>query len=160
MSNVETRDTAGVAVRPPLLFLSGLLVGWLLEFALPLGPVIGFTGTPRWIVGLVLVALAFAFFIPAARGFSGAGTSIPTDRPTTALVTSGPYRWTRNPIYLALMLLYLGIAVLGGLWWAVPLLIPILLVLHFGVVLREEAYLERKFGDAYRAYRTEVRRYL
>ena len=94
------------------------------------------------------------------RRFAAAGTSVPTVRPSTALVTTGIYAWTRNPIYLGLTAIYAGLAIASNAWWAVLLLLPVLVILQVGVVSREERYLERRFGDAYRDYRTRVRRWL
>jgi protein-S-isoprenylcysteine O-methyltransferase Ste14 len=81
-------------------------------------------------------------------------------KPTTALVTEGPFRYSRNPIYVALTLLYVGVALLINALWILLLVVPAVLVLRYGVIAREEAYLTRKFGDAYRQYTTQVRRWL
>jgi protein-S-isoprenylcysteine O-methyltransferase Ste14 len=150
-------DTAGVVIRPPVLFLICLVAGLLLEWVLPPAR---FESPWLWALGLVLIAGGAALVITAAQYFRRAGTSVPTWRPTTALVPTGPYRFTRNPIYIGLSAIYLGIAALAGSLWIALLVVPALLVLHFGVVLREEAYLERRFGEEYRAYRTRVRRWI
>ena len=89
-----------------------------------------------------------------------AGTNIRPDLPTTALVTEGPFRFTRNPLYLGLTLMYAGIALLIPGTWPLLLLVPVLLVMRWGVIAREERYLERKFGEPYRAYLGRVRRWL
>jgi protein-S-isoprenylcysteine O-methyltransferase Ste14 len=81
-------------------------------------------------------------------------------KPTTALVTEGPFRYSRNPIYVALTLLYVGVALLINALWILLLIVPAVLVLRYGVIAREEAYLARKFGDAYRQYMAQVRRWL
>ena len=81
-------------------------------------------------------------------------------RPTAAIVTSGPFRFSRNPLYLALTLVYCGLSLAVNSWWGGVVLAPLLVVMHRGVVLREERYLERKFGETYRRYRSQVRRYL
>jgi protein-S-isoprenylcysteine O-methyltransferase Ste14 len=81
-------------------------------------------------------------------------------RPATALITEGPFRFTRNPLYLSLALLYLGIALGLGVLWPIVLLPALMLLVQQLVVLREEAYLESRFGDAYRTYRKRVRRWL
>jgi protein-S-isoprenylcysteine O-methyltransferase Ste14 len=80
--------------------------------------------------------------------------------PTTALVAAGPFRFSRNPLYVALTLVYVALALLTNALWVLVLIVPVLFVTHYGVVRREERYLEAKFGDAYRAYRSRVRRYL
>jgi protein-S-isoprenylcysteine O-methyltransferase Ste14 len=89
-----------------------------------------------------------------------AGTNIRPDQPTLALVTDGAFRFSRNPLYLAAAGLYVGVALLVHALWPLVLLIPMLAVLQWGVVAREERYLEAKFGDAYRAYKARVRRWL
>ena len=81
-------------------------------------------------------------------------------KPTMSIVTAGPFRFTRNPLYLGVTLIYCGLALVSNTWWGFVLLVPVLLLIHFGVVAREERYLERKFGDSYRQYRASVRRYL
>ena len=80
--------------------------------------------------------------------------------PSTTVVTTGLYRLSRNPIYLGLAALYLGLAFAANSGWAVILLLPILAVMRYGVIAREERYLEAKFGDDYRAYKARVRRWL
>lgn len=150
-------DTAGVVVRPPVLFLVCLMAGVLLEWALPPARL---ESLWLWGFGLFLIAGGAALVVTAARHFHRAGTNVPTWRPTTTLVSTGPYRYTRNPIYIGLAAIYLGIAALAGSLWIALMVMPSLLVLQFGVVLREEAYLERRFGEAYRDYRTRVRRWI
>jgi protein-S-isoprenylcysteine O-methyltransferase Ste14 len=96
-----------------------------------------------------------------ARGaMQVAGTNIDPTLPTTAVVASGPFHFSRNPLYVALTLVYLGLTLLANTQWGLVMLVPLLFVMHRGVVLREERYLEQKFGETYRAYRRKVRRYL
>ena len=89
-----------------------------------------------------------------------AGTNVNPGRPTTAIVTSGPFRFSRNPLYLSLTLLYFGLILAFNTWRGIILLVPLLIIMHFGVVLREERYLEQKFGDEYRDYKARVARYV
>jgi protein-S-isoprenylcysteine O-methyltransferase Ste14 len=89
-----------------------------------------------------------------------AGSNVPTSMPTTTIVDTGPYRFTRNPIYLAMMLALAGLAIAFDSLWILLTLVPFALVIGYGVVAREEAYLERKFGEAYRRYRARVRRWV
>ena len=89
-----------------------------------------------------------------------AGTNIDPMLPARAIVTSGPFRYSRNPLYLALTLLYLGLTLALNTWWGLVMLVPLFIVMDRGVVLREERYLEQKFGEIYRQYRSDVRRYL
>ena len=88
------------------------------------------------------------------------GTNVNPTLPTTAIVENGPFRLTRNPLYLGLTFIYVGLSFFLNTWWSLFLLIPVWLVMHFLVVRREEAYLERKFGQSYLAYCQRVRRYL
>ena len=94
------------------------------------------------------------------RRLRAAATNISTDLPATALVVDGIYGWSRNPLYLAMTLTYIGLAIAAGSVWAIALLLPLLVLMHVGVISREERYLEREFGDAYRQYKSRVRRWL
>jgi protein-S-isoprenylcysteine O-methyltransferase Ste14 len=89
-----------------------------------------------------------------------AGTNVNPSLPTTAIVTSGPFRFSRNPLYMALTLLYFGLTLAVNTWWGIVVLVPLLILMHRGVVLREERYLEAKFGESYRQYCSKVPRYL
>ena len=89
-----------------------------------------------------------------------AGTNVRPDRPTTAIVVDGPFRYTRNPLYLATTGLYVGVSLLVDALWPLVLLPPMLAIIEWGVIRREERYLDAKFGDTYRAYRSRVRRWL
>jgi protein-S-isoprenylcysteine O-methyltransferase Ste14 len=100
-----------------------------------------------------------AMTVGAKRGFDAAGTNIRPDRPTTSLVTTGLFAHTRNPVYIGGELALVGLALLLGSDWILLLMAPAMLLLHYGVVLREERYLERKFGAAYLAYKESVPRY-
>ena len=150
-------DTAGVAVRPPVLYLGTLLLGGLIDLVFPAQIPAFAERLPT--AGLALVA-GLGLLVACFLRFKAAGTNVPTWMPTTALVISGPYHFSRNPIYLALTIIYLGLALAYGSWWPIVLLAPVLIVMRFGVIGREERYLEAKFGDAYRAYRASVRRWI
>jgi protein-S-isoprenylcysteine O-methyltransferase Ste14 len=153
-------ETAGVVARPPLIFLGFLGFGLALDAFLPwpLLPDVGFV--LRYAGGGVLAGLGLAMLLACLRQFRRRGTPVQTWKPTTALVTDGPYRVTRNPIYLGLFAFYLGLGVLADTFWIVALGVPLFLVLRYGVVAREEAYLERRFGEAYRRYCGRVRRWI
>jgi protein-S-isoprenylcysteine O-methyltransferase Ste14 len=114
----------------------------------------------RYAIGFVLALLGIAVILAGARRFIAAGTNLPPMLPTTALVTDGPYRWSRNPLYLAMLTIYLGIAIAAGSLWGLVLAVPLFGLINVAVVAREERYLERKFGDVYRQYRGHVRRWL
>ena len=152
-------DVPGVIALPPLIFLGFLAAAAVLEAIMPL-PVAVAHSLARYVAGAVLAAGGFVMIATGTRRFAAAGTNVPPTLPTTALVVDGIYRRTRNPLYLGLSLIYLGLGVAAGSLWAIGLLVPLLWVISVGVVKREERYLERKFGDAYRDYRARVRRWI
>ena len=154
------RDTAGVIAAPPLLFgaaLIGAVALHLFVYRLDI------TQHHRGILRAAAVALMVGGLLLSGavmRVFRTAGTPVPPYRPTTRRVTSGPYRYTRNPDYIGQTLLYAGIASALNSWWPLLLLPLVLLIVQRGVVLREERYLDAKFGQEYRDYKAMVRRWL
>src|SRR5262249_34480411 len=154
----NTADTSQVIVRPPLAWglavIAGLALNWLVP--LPFRP----DNVPAGSLRAMAFVLGLALFAWAIVTISRAGSNVPTNRPTTTIVESGPYRLTRNPIYVAMFLALIGLAVVFDSLWLFITLVPFALVIRYGVVAREEAYLERKFGDVYRAYRSRVRRWV
>ena len=151
------RDVPGVVAPPPLILLGFLLAGSALDWIRPL-PLL--PAAAQYAIGGVLIAVASAVAFSAIACFLRAGTNVPTRRPATALVIVGPYRFSRNPIYVGMILLLLGIGIMVDSLWILALAVPLALVLRYGVIAREERYLEGKFGDAYRAYRARVRRWI
>jgi protein-S-isoprenylcysteine O-methyltransferase Ste14 len=157
---VTDTGTAGVIARPPLLFLAALLVGFVLDRLLRLPfPVRGIDLVP-WIISGLLILVGLAVFAAGIRNFSRAATPVPTNEPTRVLVTAGIHGWTRNPIYLGMFLIYGGIGVAAQNTWILVLTLPLAILIRYGVVAREEAYLERRFGNAYLDYRQRVRRWI
>lgn len=156
---MSTPDTAGVIAPPPLIALAAIACAALLEWIAPIGWIAGAPPIVRWLVGGALVLSAVALIAAAILRFTRAGTPVPTRSPTTALVTTGVYAAMRNPIYVGFFCLLLGIAVLAAWDWLAPLAFVCMAVIHWGVVRREELYLAAKFGDAYAAYKSRVRRY-
>ena len=152
--------TAGVIARPPLLFLAALLIGFVLDRLLRLPFPIPGIDLVDWIIGGSLILIGLALAAAGIRNFSWAGTPVQGTKPTRALVTTGIHGWTRNPIYLGMFLLYGGIGVAARSPWILMLTLPLAITIRYGVVAREETYLERRFGDAYRDYKARVRRWL
>lgn len=152
--------TAGVVARPPLLFLAALLAGFVLDtlLRLPL-PLPGSQPVHR-VIGGLLVFAGLALTIAGTRNFSRAGTPVRGIHPTRALVTTGIHGWMRNPIYLGMFSIYAGIGIAAHSTWILILTLPLIIVIRYGVVAREEVYLERLFGDEYLAYKQRVRRWL
>jgi protein-S-isoprenylcysteine O-methyltransferase Ste14 len=154
----DTADTARVIIRPPLAWGLAVIAGLALDWLVPLG-FLPAAVPARWL-GAAVFVLALALFAWAIVTVTRAGSNVPTNRPTTTIVESGPYRFTRNPIYLGMVLALIGLAIAFNTLWLLLSLVPFALVIRYGVVAREEAYLERKFGDPYRGYRSRVRRWL
>jgi protein-S-isoprenylcysteine O-methyltransferase Ste14 len=150
-------DHSGVAVPPPLLYAVPLAVGLLLHWAYPIALMPRGVAVP---LGVLLVVLSLALLASAMISFRRARTSPVPIKPTTAIVETGPYRFTRNPMYVGLAALYLGVTLwVDSLWPILFLPIALFMIQRF-VIAREERYLEAKFGDQYRGYKARVRRWL
>lgn len=154
----DPADTASVITRPPVAWALAVLAGLALQRVVSL-PFVPASVPVGWVGGMVFV-LALALLAWAITAITKAGSNVPTNMPTTTIVQTGPYRFTRNPIYLGMFLGLVGLAIAFDSLWLLGTLVAFALVIRYGVVAREEAYLERKFGDAYRHYRTRVRRWL
>lgn len=152
-----TKDTAGVIAPPPLIFLGGLivgcLIGWFHHFAF-LPKVVGY------ILGGSLIAAGLIIVLIAKVKMSKVDTNIEPWKPTTAILSDGIYAISRNPIYLAMIVMYLGAVFLLNSLWILPPLALVILIMHYGVILREEKYLEQKFGAEYLTYKEKVRRWI
>ena len=153
----ESADHPDIVALPPLLYLAAFLVVLLLRWIRP-WPILSPHLVPWVGIGLLLAGLAIG--IPGRLALRSAGTSVKPTQPTTAIVMRGPYRFTRNPLYVGLTCFFVGLTLAFDTGWGFVVLVPLLVVMHFGVVRREESYLERKFGEEYRQYRGRVRRYL
>ncbi len=155
-----TRDRPGVIAPPPLIALATLLIGLGFDRLFPSSLIISVLSPgQRLALGLALAGLGAACSGLGIAHFRHVGTHVEPWKPALHLASGGIYRHTRNPMYLGLGLAVAGIAVASGSDWTLAWLLPAALVLHFGVVLREERYLEQKFGDAYRRYQQRVPRY-
>jgi protein-S-isoprenylcysteine O-methyltransferase Ste14 len=144
-------------VRPPLVYLTSLFSGAVMHLAMPL-PFL--PGTLAMALGVPLVGVAIALFSDSVGKFRAAGTPVPARKPTTLIFRTGPYRLSRNPIYLAFSVFHLGIAVWVNTVWLLATLVGAVALIHYVVIRREEQYLERKFGAQYLDYRASVRRWL
>jgi protein-S-isoprenylcysteine O-methyltransferase Ste14 len=151
------RDISGVVAPPPLIFLAGLGIGFALEALLPGSSV---PDAVAWILGgaLLLAGLVLLFWFEQA--FTRKKTPANPWRPTTAIATDGPYRITRNPAYVGMALVYIGIALCSHALWVLLPLPVVLAIIDRGVITREERYLERKFGQEYLDYKRRVRRWI
>jgi protein-S-isoprenylcysteine O-methyltransferase Ste14 len=157
MANVP--DSPGVIIMPPLLLLIIVLGGLVLDWLAPLGLLSRLPLLPRGAVGAILIFLGIGLAAGGRARFLTAGTNVKPYLPATVLVTSGTFARLRNPMYVGWTIALVGFAVLVASDWILVLMVPSLVVLHYGVVLREERYLEQKFGEPYRAYKLSAPRY-
>jgi protein-S-isoprenylcysteine O-methyltransferase Ste14 len=144
-------------VRPPLVYLASILLGLLLHVVWPLPLVRRAVGAP---IGAAVVLIAIGLFIASVRAFRAAGTPVPGNRPTTTIVPTGPYRFSRNPIYLAFSTLQVGLALWVSSLWLLVTLVPALALMSLWVIPREERYLEGRFPSEYLPYKSSVRRWV
>lgn len=150
-------DSPHVLILPPLLYLLGLAVGFILHLLAPRS----IAPPPlAYVLAIALLVAGIGLGSWARLHLKRRGTHVDPRQPTTALVTDGPYRYSRNPLYFRVTLLYLGFAFFVNDVWLLAVLPLVLIVLYVGVIRREERYLEAKFGDDYRAYKANVRRWL
>src|SRR5882724_3306695 len=159
MSMAVEPDSAGVRFPPPFLYLGALLLGLAAERFVTLRS-FGIGWRLLVATGALLFVAGAAMMLAAAGLFRRLGTNVPPSQPTTLIATTGPYRWTRNPMYLGMALIYAGLAIGFDGPIAFALLPLVLIAIQTQVIAREERYLETKFGDDYRRYKAEVRRWL
>ena len=150
-------DSARVKFPPPFIYLIGLVLGLIISRYIPVRVIPAAIVLP---LGIALLIAWIALSAPALASFFRVRTPLSPNKPTAALVTSGVFSITRNPLYLGLVALYLAIAVLTNSLWAIVLIIPVVVIVRVAVIDREERYLERKFGREYTDYKQRVRRWL
>ena len=153
----EKKDTAGVLAPPPIIYLAFFVIGMELDY---LWPVPLLPQPLQYILGAAIIAASALLVFTVFRAFSQAKTSIDPYKPTTAIISTGPFGRSRNSAYIALTLLFIGCAVAVDGLWLLAMVIPAIVTIHYFVVLREEAYLERKFGSEYLDYKAAVRRWI
>jgi protein-S-isoprenylcysteine O-methyltransferase Ste14 len=150
-------DKANVIAPPPVIFAAVVVLGLLIDRAYPIALLPPALGKP---LGILLLVAPVLIMASALRELRKARTPVDPYKPTSAIVRAGAFHFSRNPLYLSLILVTLGIAFLANALWIALLLVPGVAVLRFGVIAREESYLDRKFGDDYRRYKAETRRWL
>lgn len=154
MANNDT----GIRIIPPLVFLAAFLIAWLVFWLWPLA--FPFSTGPLRIVGVLLILAPLAVMPSLFALFRRAGSKYDVRRVPKGLVTDGAFRFSRNPGYLGLVVLSLGVSALFDNPWVLPAAAIAAVVTHYQVVLKEEAVLEREFGDVYRQYKARVRRWI
>ncbi len=157
MAIEQVPDRADVIAFPPLLFGSTLAVCVLLRFLFPT-PFL--SNETALLIGSALVLIGLPMLLLAFRQMIRNKTTIHPSGTTTTIVRNGLYAYTRNPMYVALTLLYIGVCVMVNAYWGLLLLIPLLITVQKGIIEREERYLARKFGEEYLRYKAQVRRWL
>jgi protein-S-isoprenylcysteine O-methyltransferase Ste14 len=154
----SSADAANLGlIRPPLVYLGSIALGLVVHYAWPVRFLPPSVSTP---VGAMLTLLAVSLFVAAVRTLRAAGTPIPGNRPTTAIVRTGPYRFSRNPIYLAFSLFQLGLSIWINSVGLLITLVPAISLMALVVVPKEEHYLKARFPSEYSSYRAAVRRWL
>lgn len=152
-----SKDRPGILVPPPAIYIGGLAVGWLLERYWPTKMLPASIGLA---LGLPLVVAGVLGLLWAAATMWRGGTTVNPYKSAVSLTMDGPFRYSRNPIYVADVLLYGGLALVFDWLWALALLPLVLIAMHFHVIVREERHLERKFGEDYLRYKRNVRRWV
>ena len=150
-------DLDGVQTPPPVVYLALMLFGVGLQFRWPI-PFLA-PGT-QYAIGFTVIVLSIVLFGLVLRTFLASKTSLDHRRPTTALIRSGPFRYSRNPIYVSMTMLGLGAGALLNNFWIVLAMVPAVFVIRYFVIAKEEALLEKKFGDEYLRYKASVRRWI
>lgn len=149
--------TPGIKVPPPLIYASALLIGIGLKRVWPMSPLPTFWA---YTAGATLIIASVLIMPPVLLRFRRAGTTFDVHKAASALITDGPYRFSRNPTYVSLTMLYVGLGAVLNNAWILLLLVPVLLTMDVFVIRREEKHLEEKFGHRYLQYKASVRRWL
>lgn len=154
------KDSPGVFIPPPLFYVLIFLLSLILQGAFTLKQAYFFHSRTASILGLLIILAGFCFAAPALRQFFISKNSIIPIKPASSLQTNGIYAISRNPMYLGLLFQYLGMSFIFGNWWTI-LLIPVLIgLVHYFIILPEERYLQRAFGNSYTDYTKKVRRWI
>ena len=154
------KDRPDVVVFPPVVPLAILVLAIALQWLAPLNLLAEVASTSRIVAGTVVALAGALVVVSGQRALARRGTNVNPSLPTLALATGGVYRFTRNPMYVGGMTALAGIALIFALDWLLLLMVPAAVVLHLGIVRREEQYLDRKFGDEYRSYSAQAPRYV
>lgn len=154
---MQTNPLQKIKILPPFYFLFALAIGWVLELYYPLDL---FRAVWIYYTGLGMIVFSFGLAIWSAMEFKRANTSIDVRQNTTSMVTSGPYRFSRNPLYLSVLLLTVGLSLSLNLGWVIGALILIVPLFHYKVIKQEETYLLQLFEDEYRRYKKTVRSWI
>ena len=154
----EAEAGPGIRIPPPMFYLAALAMGIALEYLLWPIPILG--APSRYVIASILIVVSVAIMPPVLIRFRRAGTSFDVRKAASSLITDGPYRSSRNPTYVSLTMLYLGVGILINNGWVLILVIPVFFIVDMWVIRGEERHLEAKFGEQYLRYKGTVRRWL
>jgi protein-S-isoprenylcysteine O-methyltransferase Ste14 len=157
MKSERPKDSPDVISCPPMVFAGALAAGMLWSWMIPSPK---FSAESLKVLGAMLGVFGTTLAFWGAYTFRRAGTHVRPSRPVTALVTGGPFRYSRNPFYLAMTVIYIGITLYVGFLWPLVTLVPALIMVQWRIVRREEQFLESRFGEDYRAYKARVHRWI
>ncbi|HVY18616.1 MAG TPA: isoprenylcysteine carboxylmethyltransferase family protein [Bauldia sp.] len=160
MSQTNSTDTAGVTILPPLIYVGGLVIGYILQLLIPFPIVPPVFDVAVRLLGVVVLFAGGWLVFTGAGSLQAAGTPMNPHEPSKTLVFAGPYKFTRNPMYLGMTLLLVGFAFIGNALWPLLAAIPAVWWIQTQVIAREEAYLEAKFGAPYLDFKKRVRRWI
>jgi protein-S-isoprenylcysteine O-methyltransferase Ste14 len=154
------KDNPGVFIPPPLFYICIFLLSFVLQRLYSIKQAFFFHSLIAIILGVIFILTSLIFSIPALLQFFKSKNTIVPIKPASSLQVSGIYSISRNPMYLGLLLLYIGMALIFGNWWTVFLIPVLVLLVHFLIIIREEKYLLRAFGSSYSEYIRKVRRWI
>ena len=154
---MEASSGPGIRTPPTVIYVTALAIGFGLNYLWPMSPL---SDTAKYVIGSVVILVSGLIISIVLRLFRRAGTTFDVGKPASALITEGPYRFSRNPAYTSLTLLYLGIGILLNYGWMLILVALAFLVMDLWVVRSEERHLEAKFGEEFLRYKAAVRRWL
>jgi protein-S-isoprenylcysteine O-methyltransferase Ste14 len=157
MDKLPIQDNAGVVIFPPLLYFITLIVSITISYLFPYNIFPAHFAIP---IGAILSIAGFTLLLLGARTFVKNKNPVNPAASTQLIITIGIYQYTRNPMYLGLTIMYLGISMLLNAWSSLVLILPLLRIVQKGIIEREEKYLTRKFGNEYLNYKSKVRRWL
>lgn len=153
----KTHSGSGIGIPPPVIYIFALSIGIGLNYLWPTSPLPGFWA---FATGVVLIIASILIMPPVLLRFRRAGTTFDVRKAASTLITDGPYRFSRNPTYVSLTMLYIGLGFTLNNAWTLLLAVPVLLVMDLWVIRREERHLEERFGKHYLEYKSAVRRWL
>ena len=152
----QVPDKAGVIIFPPFLFLLAIVFSIIIRYVLPT-PFLPFSVALSFGIGLLIVAVIITK--KAVTTFRLHKTTVNPSGATTTIVNTGIFQFSRNPMYVSFIIIFIGISIMFNLWYGIILLIPLLVIVQKGIIEREETYLTQKFGEEYLSYKRKVARW-